>query len=106
MFEAANSLLCSGPILAATDFCRAFKLEVDTSAMAAGAVLLQDGPDAVPHLVCFFSAEFKNHQLNYSTFEKGTLTMLLAFQHFEVNIGSSFSPMLVYTDHNPLVFLG
>lgn len=31
--------------------------------------------------------------------------MLLALQHFEVYVGSSSLPVLVFTDHNPLVFL-
>lgn len=31
--------------------------------------------------------------------------MLLALQHFEVYVGSSASPVTVFTDHNPLVFL-
>ena len=55
--------------------------------------------------VCYFSVKFKNHQLNYSTIEKETLAMLLALQHFEVYVRSSASPVVVYTDHNPLVFL-
>ena len=40
-FEAAKSLLCSAPVLAAPDFMRPFQLEVDASAVGAGAVLLQ-----------------------------------------------------------------
>ena len=31
--------------------------------------------------------------------------MLLALQHFEVYVGASSSPVVVYTDHNPLVSL-
>ena len=39
-FEAAKSLLCSAPVLAAPDFSRPFQLEVDASAVSvsAGAV--------------------------------------------------------------------
>ena len=37
--------------------------------------------------------------------EKETLAMLLFLQHFEVYVGSSASSVVVYTDHNPLVFL-
>ena len=71
----------------------------------AGVVLLQDSGGDVCHPVCYFSAKFKRHQLNYSTIEKETLAKLLALQHFEVYVGSSSSPVTVYTDHNPLVFL-
>ena len=41
-FEAAKALLCSAPVLAAPDFVRPFKLEVDASALGVGAVLLQE----------------------------------------------------------------
>lgn len=104
-FEAAKSLLCSAPVLAAPNFSHPFKLEVDASASGAGAVLMQDGEGDVCHPVCYFSVKFKHHQLNYSTIEKETLAMLLALQHFEVYVGASSSPVVVYTDHNPLVFL-
>ncbi len=38
--------------------------------------------------------------------EKEALALLLALQHFEVYLGGSCNPVVVYTDHNPLVFLG
>ncbi len=41
-FEAAKDLLCFAPVLAAPEFTRPFKLEVDASAVGAGAVLLQE----------------------------------------------------------------
>ena len=77
-FEAAKSLLCSAPVLAAPNFFRPFKLEVDASASEAGAVLIQDGEGDVCHPVCYFSVKFKRHQLNSSTIQKETLAMLLA----------------------------
>ena len=104
-FECAKSLLCSAPVLAAPDFTMPFKVEVDASATGAGAVLLQEGVDNISHPVSYFSVKFKRHQLNYSTIEKETLAMLLALQHFEVYVGSNTSAVVVYTDHNPLVFL-
>ena len=102
-FDACKALLCNAPVLAAPNFSIPFKLEVDASASGAGAVLLQDGEVCFP--VCFYSVKFKLHQLNYSTIEKETLAMLLALQHFDVYVGSSSSTVVVYTDHNPLVFL-
>ena len=104
-FSSAKSLLCSAPVLCAPNFTLPFKLEVDTSGSGAGAVLLQEGDGGVCHPVCYFSTKFKRHQLNYSTIEKETLAMLLALQYFEVYVGSSSTPVVVYTDHNPLVFL-
>lgn len=84
---------------------RPFKLEVDVSATGVGSVLLQDGADGISHPVSYFSAKFNCHQMNYSTIEKETLAMLLALQHFYVYVGCTTIPVMVYSDHNPLVFL-
>lgn len=57
---AVKSLLCSAPVLSAPvlsapDFLRPFKLEVNASAMDAGAVLLQDGALVILVVCVFFS---------------------------------------------------
>ena len=101
-FENVKALLCHAPVLAAPDFGKPFRVEVDASAVGAGAVLLQDDPNAVEHPVSFFSRKFNTHQGGYSTIEKETLALLWALQHFEVYVGSSSLPLTVYTDHNPL----
>lgn len=104
-FESVKSLLCHAPVLAAPDLSRPFKLEVDASAVGAGAVLLQEDATGVDRPVCYFSRKFLKHQLAYSTIEKETLALLLSLQHFEVYVGSSACPVVVMTDHNPLTFL-
>ncbi len=95
----AKSLLCSAPVLSAPEVSQ---LEVNASAVGAGAVLLQEGADGVAHPVSYFYTKCNHHQLNYSTIEKDTLALLLAF---DVYVGGSMFPVTVYTDHNPLVFL-
>lgn len=80
-------------------------MEVDASASGAGAVLLQEDSHGIDHPVSYFSKKFIAAQRNYSTIEQETLALLLALQHFEVYIGSSPLPVIIYTDHNPLVFL-
>ena len=84
---------------------RPFKLSVDASDAGAGAVLLQDGDDGVEHPVSYFSKKFNPHQRVYSTIEKEALALILALKHFEVYVGSASAPVVVYTDHNPLVFI-
>lgn len=59
-----------------------FKLEVDTSAVGAGAVLLQEDASTVDHPVCYFSRKFNKYQIKYSTIEKETLALLLSLQQF------------------------
>ncbi len=53
----------------------------------------------------YFSQKFNKHQRRYSTIEKEGLALVLALQHFDVYVGSVSYPLIVYTDHNPLVFL-
>jgi len=93
-------LLCSAPILKAPKFDAPFKLEVDASATGAGAVLLQKDHFGIEHPVSFFSKKFSRCQQNYSVIEKEALAMLMALQHFEVYLGGSVAPIVVYTDHN------
>ena len=58
------------------------------------------------HLVCYFSKKFNKHQKNYFTVQKECLSLLiLALQHFEVYLTSSSSPIVVFSDHNPLTFI-
>ena len=106
-FNTLKAMLCSYPILRSPDCKREFLIAVDASDEAAGAVLLQyDSQDqAVEHPVAFYSKKFNSHQKNYSTIEKELLALVLAIQHFEVYVSSAKKPLVVYSDHNPLVFL-
>ena len=104
-FECCKALLCNAPVLSAPDFNKPFSIEVDASCIGAGAVLTQMDSEGLVHPVGFFSKKFNSSQMRYSTIEQETLALLLALQFFEVYVGSSAEPVVVYTDHNPLVFL-
>lgn len=104
-FDRTKSLLLNAPVLVAPSFDKPFKLAVDASDTGMGAVLLQDGPDGIEHPVSYFSKKFNRHQKWYSTIEQEALAVLLAVEHFEVYVGASNVPVIVYSDHNPLVFV-
>lgn len=104
-FQELKALLNSAPVLTAPVFNAPFKLAVDASDVAAGAVLLQEDKSGVDHPVCYFSKKFSKSQRNYSTIEKECFALVLALQHFEVYVTSSSLPIKVFSDHNPLVFL-
>ena len=80
------------------------KIQTDASNVGAGAVLIQENDNGVEHPVCFFSRKFNNYQLNDSVIEKEALALVWA-QHFEVYVGGHCSPVVIYSDHNPLTFL-
>ena len=90
VFEKLKAMLQNAPVLSAPDFNRPFKLAVDASDVAAGAVLLQE--DQGGH----FSRKFNKHQRNYSTMEKECLALVFALQHFEVYVSSTPVPLEVF----------
>ena len=104
-FDKLKAILLSAPVLLAPNFDRYFNLAVDTSDVGAGSVLLQEDDNGVDHPVCYFSKTLHKHQRNYSTIEKECLSMILALQHFEVCLSSSATPIVVFSDHNPLTFI-
>ncbi len=55
--------------------------------------------------VAYYSKKLNRHQQRYSTIEKEGLALVLAIQHFEFYVAGSQKELLVYTDHNPLVFI-
>ena len=104
-FDRLKAIPKSAPVLLAPDFDKCFKLGVDASDVGIGAVLLQEDNNGIDHPVCYFCKEFNKHQKNYSTIEKECLALILAIQQFEVYLTSSTSPIVVFSDHNPLSFL-
>ncbi len=104
-FEQIKVLLCTAPVLAAPRFDRPFQLNVDASHVGAGSVLMQADDFGIERPVCFFSKKFTACQKNYSVIEKEALALVLSLKHFDVYVGGGCTPLVVYTDHNPLTFL-
>jgi hypothetical protein len=104
-FDQIKQLLSRGPILITPDFSKQFHLAVDASGVGSGASLMQKGRDDHLHPIAYFSKKFTSAQQNYSTVEKELLGLVLALQHYEVYLCVTTEPIMVYTDHNPLVFL-
>ncbi|XP_062907390.1 HSPB1-associated protein 1 homolog isoform X4 [Mobula hypostoma] len=104
-FESLKAILCHHPVLNAPDFSKPFSLATDANDEAAGAVLLQTDKEEIDHPVAYFSKKFNVYQRNYSTVEKELLAIILALQHLEVYICPAWKPLVIYTDHNPFVFL-
>jgi hypothetical protein len=104
-FEKVKGMLVKEPILVMPDFEKQFKLLVDASEIGAGAVLMQEQSTGIDHPVLYYSKKFNKHEKNYSTIEKECLALMLAIQQFEVYLNPTMYPVLVFTDHNPLVFI-
>ena len=103
-FEALKLFLCNNPVLKSPDFNLPFILQTDASDTGAGGVLLQESPDGMLHPVSYTSSKFKTPQKSYSTIEKEALSLVLALQKYECYLQGA-TEVIVYTDHNPLIFL-
>ncbi|XP_047479369.1 uncharacterized protein LOC125032316 [Penaeus chinensis] len=104
-FDKLKLFISSEPVLRTPDYSRPFSLQIDASGHGVGAVLLQEDEDTrVMHPVSYFSAKLKKHQTQYSTIEREALSLVLALKKFDCYL-HSHQPVVVYTDHNPLVFI-
>ncbi|KAG7670696.1 hypothetical protein KSW81_003250 [Nannochloris sp. 'desiccata'] len=89
--------LTTAPVLAPPDFNLPFEIHTDASDFAAGAVLSQEGN----HPIAFLSHVFKPAELNYSTYDKEFLAIILALRAWRHYIHGH--PTTVYTDHQALI---
>ena len=104
-FEKLKSVLINFPVLKSPDFSSPFQLAVDASDTGVGAILTQLDEEGKSLPVAYFSKKLSPAQKKYSTIEKEALSLVLAINHFEVYLSSSLTPIKVWTDHNPLLFL-
>ena len=100
-FVEIKQKMASTPILT-SHFDLPFLIACDCSNVALGDCLFHIIDD-IEHPICYISQKLNNHQRNYSTIEKQFYALLVAVRRFIVYFGSSH--VLVYTDHNPLVYL-
>ncbi|XP_047478502.1 uncharacterized protein LOC125031660 [Penaeus chinensis] len=104
-FDKLKIFISSEPVLRTPDYSRPFSLQIDASGHGVGAVLLQEDEDTrMMHPVSYFSAKLKKHQTQYSTIEREALSLVLALKKSDCYL-HSHQPVVVYTDHNPLVFI-
>lgn len=105
-FSRLKELLSSRPVLRSPDPSLPYHLQVDASDQGIGAVLLQEDPsDGVLHPVAYHSTKLKKYQRSYSTIEKECLALVEAIRKFECYLPQDSTPINVFTDHNPLVFI-
>ena len=92
-------------MLTSPDFTKPFELSVDASDIGVGAILVQLDEQGIKHPVGYYSKKLNKAQQRYSTIEKETLGLIMALNHFEVYLSGISSPIKVFTDHNPLIFV-
>ena len=68
-------------------------------------VVIAATDNGVDHQVCYFYKTYNKHQFNYLTVEKECLCLILALQNFEIHLTLSSSFIVVFSEHNPLIFI-
>lgn len=98
-FESLKLALTTAPVLAMPDFDLPFEIHTDASDRAAGAVLSQLY-EGSPRPIAFLSHAFNSAELNYSTYDKEFLAIILAIRSWRPCIYGQ--PTTVFTDHQAL----
>jgi transposase InsO family protein len=108
-FDALRQVLVKAPLLRFPDLAKQFCIMVDASNLGVGAVLFQPKHEfempRIGNIVCFYSRGLKKHELNYPTYKKELLAVLLSLRKWRDYLWNSTIPCRIFTDHKPLVAL-
>lgn len=65
-------------------------------------VLFQGDGRGTSHPIAQYSKKLNKYQEKHLVTEKEGLALILALQHFDVYVSCNKTPIVVYTDHNPI----
>jgi hypothetical protein len=103
-FDALKLALADTPVLALPDLSRPFRIYIDASEFAMGAILCQLDEEAREHVIGYYSKMMNPAQINYMVSEKECL----AVHHFITTLRHFFAgggPHELLTDHAALTAL-
>ena len=104
-FDELKRALTSAPVLAHPDPQRQWTVQTDASGYAIGAVLSQMQEDGTMRPVAYWSRKLNSAERNYSATERELMAIVKATEHWRVYLHGSPHPILLRSDHKPLVYL-
>ena len=104
-FDTLKQALTSAPVLAHPDPQRQWTVQTDASGFAIGAVLSQVQDDGKARPVAYWSHKLNSAQRNYSATERELMAIVEATKHWRQYLHGSPHPVLLRSDHQPLVYL-
>ena len=92
------------PVLMQPKLEEPFKIEVDASGYAIGAILIQRDEKGKRHPIAYFSATLTDAERNYDIYVLEFYAIVRALQHWRQFIAGSPHKIKVYTDHQNLQY--
>jgi len=106
-FDALKSALVAKPVLYPPDLNKPFELWADASQSTISSILMQTGNDVngTPKVVSYASRKLLSRECKYSVVEREVLSIVHGLSKFKTWIYGSRWPIVVKSDHRPLLFL-
>jgi hypothetical protein len=104
-FDTLKQRMTEAPVLAHPDPLRQWSVQTDASGFAIGAVLSQEQDDGTVRPVAFWSTKLKKAERKYTTTERELMALVKAVRHWRVYLHGSPHPVLLKSDHKPLIYL-
>ena len=101
-FDTLQERITSDLVLIQPDLTKQFKIEVDSSGFARGAVLLQRGADNKKHPIAFYSQTLTNTERNYLIKNLEFSAIVYALLHWRPFLAGSPHDIIIHTDHSNL----
>ncbi len=98
-FHALKRHVTTEPVLAHAKLDDQFKLEVDASGYAVGAVLLQQKEDSKKHPIGYYSATLNEAQRNYDIYDLELLAIVMALKNWRPLLAGSPHKIIIYSNH-------
>ena len=104
-FDTLKQAMMSAPVLAHPDPYRQWIVQTDASGFAIGAVLSQKQDDGTVRPIAYWSEKLTSAPRNYSATERELMAIVKAAEHWRSYLHGSPYPILLRSDHKPLVYL-
>ena len=104
-FDALKRALTEAPVLAHPDPQRQWTVQADASGFAIGAVLSQQQDDGTMRPVAYWSHKLSSTARNYTATDRELMALAEAAKHWRAYLHGSPHPILLRSDHKPLVYL-
>jgi hypothetical protein len=104
VFQELKRRVCEEPVLLQPDQKKPFKVEVDASNYAIGAILMQRDDKNTLHPVAFFSKTINPAQRNYDVYNRELLGLIETCRHWRQYLHQPAHKVKIYTDHANLLY--